>query len=425
MREMFGRAPSPHDHSAISGAQVTASSIPEPGAVPLRVGIDLTALLPEPTGVDNYLMNLVLSLAQVDAESRYVLFINREDRYLFTAGRAPDSNPANDLPTNFRVVPLSFRPRPARLFFQQALQPAAMQVLRLDVLHSPSFIGPVWRGRQRHLLTIHDMTSFTLPHCHIPLRRSKPYQRAIDWSIRHADLISVPSPSVREDILHLIDGVVPSRVRVIPSGVQSRFQPRPRHETKERLRRLGIDWPYILFVGTIDPRKNLARLVESFRELVRQGDVQEHLVLAGLVGWGSGPVVDMLQDPDLRGRVHLLGYVPEADLPWLYAGATLFAYPSLQEGFGFPPLEAMASGVPVVASLSSAMTDNLQGAAELVPPEDVAALTGAMRRLLRDEGLRTARVREGHARAVQFRWDRFAQQTLDCYRELAANGRRR
>jgi alpha-1,3-rhamnosyl/mannosyltransferase len=394
--------------------------MPERRVVPLRVGIDLTGLLPERTGVDNYLMNLVWSLAQVDSESRYVLFINREDRDLFKVRRALDSTSANELPINFHVLPLSVRPRPLRLMFQQVLQPAVMKILRLDVLHSPSFISPVWRGSQRHLLTIHDMTSFTLPHCHILLRRSIPYKRAVKWSIRSADLVSVPSPSVRQDILNLIDGVSPSRVRVIPSGIQGCFHPRPRHQTKVRLERLGIEWPYILFVGTIDPRKNIARLVESFRELVTQSDLPEHLVLAGRVGWGAGPLMDKLRAPELRARVHVLGYVPEADLPWLYAGATLFVYPSLQEGFGFPPLEAMASGVPVVASLSSAMTDNLQGAAELVPPEDVEALTQAMQRLLRSEELRAHRIREGHARAVKFPWDRFARQTLDCYRELAA-----
>jgi glycosyltransferase involved in cell wall biosynthesis len=393
---------------------------PEHRLAPLRVGIDLTALLPQRTGVDNYLVNLVSSLAQVDRESRYVLFTNCEDRHLFKACRAPDSVAPDGLPHNFRVLPLSLRPRPARLLFQQVVQPAVATTLRLDVLHSPSFISPVWRGSQRHVLTIHDMTSWTLPQCHIPLRRSMPYKRAVARSIRAADLVSVPSPSVRQDVLNLIDGVSPSRVRVIPLGIQRCFEPRPQDEACVRLRRLGIEWPYILFVGTIEPRKNIVRLVESYRELVTEGHPREHLVLAGIVGHGNGPLMEKLRAPELRGRVHLLGYVPEAELPWLYAGAALFAYPSLQEGFGFPPLEAMATGVPVVASLGSAMMDNLQGAAELVPPEDIGALTGAMRRLLQDEKLRACRVREGHARAEKFRWDRFARETLDCYRELRA-----
>jgi glycosyltransferase involved in cell wall biosynthesis len=381
----------------------------------MRVGIDLAALIKKPTGVDRCLIGLVNTLGRIDQENHYTLFINYEDRDRFGRGQ---------LPANFRIIPLSLRPRPARLFFQQILQPAVLQALGVDVLHSPTFIMPLYRGTQRHLLTIHDMTSFLLPDYHPPSRRGRMYERAVARSIRRADLVSVPSPSVRQNILDLLPDVAPTHVRVIPFGIEESFRPRQAAAVRSVLGRLGVSHPYILYVGTLDPRKNLPRLLDSYQQLVAAGDIAEHLVLAGQMGWFADVLSARLSAPELRGRVHALGYVDDQDLPHLYSGARLFAYPSLLEGFGFPPLEAMACGTPVVASLSSSLQDNLEGAAELVPPEDVGGLTTAMRRLLRDEQLRARRIAQGLERATRFRWERCAQQTLESYRELAALPRR-
>lgn len=375
----------------------------------MRVGIDLTALLPAHTGVDRYLLGLVRSLAAVDRDTRYALFVNREDRALF-----------DGLPENFLVVALATRLRATRLFFQQAILPAAATWLALDVLHSPSFIMPMVRGPCRHLLTIHDMTPFTLPECHVPLRRSRPYRLAVETSIRRADLVGVPSRSVRRDVVEWVDGVEPAQVRVIPPGIDEEFRPVARVDLGPRLGRLGIAWPYVLFVGTIEPRKNVQGLVSAFELACERGRIAEHLVLAGMPGWDAARAVARVRRSPVRDRVHLLGYVPSSELPVLYAGASLFAWPSLQEGFGFPPLEAMASGVAVVATRTSSLADNLDGAAELVSPGDESALADAILRLLRDEGLRRERIDLGLSRAARFRGDAFAQSTLDGYRELAA-----
>ena len=381
----------------------------------MRVGIDLTALLPRPTGVDRALVNLASSLAEVDRETGYVLFVNGEDRETF-AGRD-----GTRLPPNFRVIGASTRSRAVRLAFQQAVLPPVARVLGLDVLHSPSFLMPLARGDCRHLLTVYDMTFFTMPEVHVPLRRSPLFRRAIELGIRRADLVSVPSASVRADVLALVDGVDGGRVRVVPPGVDACFVPRERADVEPRLRALGLDRPYVLFVGTIEPRKNVPRLLAAFEQVVaRSGDAPD-LVLAGSPGHGSGEVERRLHAlaPAVRDRVRRLGYVAPEDLPALYAGASVFAWPSLLEGFGFPPLEAMASGVPVVASRSSSLVDNLDGAAELVDPGDVPALADAILRLLRDEELRRRSIGEGRARAAAFRWDAFARGTLDLYRELA------
>lgn len=377
----------------------------------MRVAIDLTALIAKPTGVDTYLMGLVSALVELDRDNEYLLLVNAEDRRRFTA------------PSNFRVLSLSRRPRLTRLVSQQIVLPALLVALRIDVLHSPTFIMPFCRSRRRHLLTVHDMSSFIVPHSHPPSRRGRMYELAIAHSIRRADLVSVPSPSVKRDILERVRKVPAEKVRVIRSGVSPRFTPRPPQEVTPVIERLGIRFPYLLYVGTIDPRKNVARLVESYRRIVTSRDIPEHLVLAGQLGWNDSALVDQLHRPELRGRVHRLGYVACEDLPALYAGARLFIYPSLLEGFGFPPLEAMASGIPVVASDSSALRDNLAGAAELVEATDTNALGAAIERVLHDEPRRAELTAKGLARASEFRWNRFGRETLDCYRELAERSR--
>ena len=375
----------------------------------MRIAIDLTALMPEATGVDNYLINLVRHLARIDHDNRYRIYVNYDDRYLFEGL----------LPSNFAVVPLCLRPRPVRLFFQQIVLPMAARIWDADVVHSPSFLMPRYRGRQRHLLTVYDMTFFSLPQCHIPLRRSELYQRSVLWSIRHADLVTVPSSFTQSQIHRFMPDLSHSRIRVTPPGIGPEFRLYPTADVHAAVTRLRLPLHYILYVGTIEPRKNLTGLLESYRRLASKGETADHLVLAGRLGWGYEELLNTLDTPILRDRVHLAGYVRQEDLPWFYAGAKLFVYPSLEEGFGFPPLEAMACGVPTISSRSSSLAENLEGAAELVPPDDVDALTLAMRRLLRDKSLRAQRADQGVKRAAQFQWEDTARRTLNGYRALA------
>lgn len=374
----------------------------------MRIGIDATALLPEATGVDTYILELVEGLAAVDRCNHYSILVNREDRERFSR-----------LPRNFEVVPAASRNRFVRLGWQQAALPLVRAGSRLDLVHSPSFILPVADRHAKHVLTIHDMTSFTHPLLHERLRRSRLYRAAIVASIRLAGRVCVPTEAVRESVLDLVDGVDPRRVRVVRHGVSERFCPEALGQAPLARRLLGLPSSYVLFVGTIQPRKNLGLLLEAYRRLAVAGAIEEHLVLAGRLGWGFEPVLEFARCRELRERVHLLGYVDGSMLPALYAGARALVYPSLDEGFGLPPLEAMACGVPVLASSAPALAENLAGASELVPAGRSEALADGLIRVLQDDELRERRRREGFARARCFSWKQSARETLACYQELA------
>lgn len=373
----------------------------------MRIAIDFTAFIPQMTGVDTYLKQLVLHLAKVDQSNQYMIYHNQEDCRFF----------ADSFPENFSHTSLSARPRPTRLIFQQIILPVAAFAWKADVIHSPSFIMPYMRGAARHVLTVHDMTSFSHPQCHIALRRSLLYRRMALASLRRTDVVIVPSQATRDAILEFLPDLRPDRIHVTLLGIGKEFRLCDSAFVQEVVTRLMLPQPYILYVGTLEPRKNLPVLLESYRRLVEAGSIKEHLVLAGKLGWGYEALLKQLQAPALRGRVHLAGYVDQKDLPAVYAGARLFVYPSLFEGFGFPPLEAMACGVPVISTLSSSLTENLAGVAELVAPDDVAALA--------DETLWAKRRTQGLEHANNYRWEQTARETLKSYQAAMETERRR
>lgn len=371
----------------------------------MRIAIDFTAFIPQMTGIDTYMKQLVSNLAKVDRTNQYRIYHNLEDRRIFT----------DNLPVNFSHTSLSARPRLLRLISQQVMLPVAASGWKADIVHSPSFIMPYLRGSARHVLTVHDMTSFSHPHCHIALRRSWSYRRMVLASLRRADSVVVPSRATRQAILEFLPDLQPDRIHVTVPGIGEEFRLCDPASVREVVARLKLPQPYILYVGTLEPRKNLPALVESYRRLVEAGAIKEHLVLAGKLGWGYEALLKQIQVPALRGRVHLAGYVDQKDLPAVYAGARLFVYPSLHEGFGFPPLEAMACGVPVISTRSSSLAENLEGAAELVAPDDIAGLADAMLRLLTDDTLRAKRQGQGLEQARQYQWEQTARETVKSY----------
>jgi glycosyltransferase involved in cell wall biosynthesis len=378
----------------------------------LKVGIDLTALLPQPTGVDRYMTELVAALVRARSDERFTLFVNRADRERFTG-----------LPSDVGICAVGLRPRPARLLVQQAVLPALCASCGIDVLHSPSFLIPWIPARARHVLTVHDMTFFSMPHVHTRLRRSGAFRRMVLASIRRASLINVPARVVRDELLSQVPGVDAARVRVTPYGVASRFCA---DSSGDETRLAQLPWlppaPFVLSVCTLEPRKNLPVLIEAFRRLAHGGR-DLHLVLAGRLGDARMAVDAAIAASGLGDRIHVPGFIHEDVLPALYRRARVFAHPSLAEGFGFPPLEAMACGVPVVASSNSSLAENLDGAAVMVDSDDSRALAAAIHTLASDEAARAHAISAGLDRAARFTWDETARMTLDGYREIGRGAR--
>lgn len=284
-----------------------------------------------------------------------------------------------------------------------------------DCYHFPNFIIPPLR-RGRAVVTIHDMSFARLPDCAEP--RNLAYLRArLPDTIRRADaIIAISQFSAAEIVADY--PAAENKVHAIPLGIEpDRFQ-RPDAGVVNALRtRLQLDRPYLLTVGTIEPRKNLPLLIDTFDALPAfDGD----LVIAGMPGWKCEPIFEAMRQARRADRIRYLRYVADADLPALYAGATLFALPSRYEGFGFTPLEAMACGVPVVASTGGSLPEVLGEAAVLIEDASVDAWAPMLRALLGDPTRLQRLAEAGPVRAARFRWTETARETLRVYRSVCA-----
>lgn len=366
-----------------------------------RIGIDLTALPREKGGVAYYLLELVAALARVDDVNRYVLLAQEEQRAEL-ASRAP----------GFEQCFFRLPYRPLRLAWEQVRLPAIAARLDLDVLHSPHYTRPLAPLPCASVVGIMDMTLFLLPHQHVWAKRLF-FRRMVPASVRRADRVIAISASTKCD-LQVELGVAADRIDVTPLAVGRDYRPDiPADRINAVRRRYDLPPEFILYVGRLEPRKNLPRLLDAYRMLLERAPEAPLLVLAGAPGWHGGALNARLAQ--LGARVRPLGYVPEEALPALYAAATAFVYPSLYEGFGLPVLEALSCGVPTITSAISSMPEVAGDAAVLVDPTDTAALAAAMQRLIQDRNLQQDLRVRGPRRAAGFSWARTATLTVETY----------
>ena len=234
---------------------------------------------------------------------------------------------------------------------------------------------------------------------------------------RIAAHVITDSESVRTEIREHL-GVSADKITAVPLAPRRMFRPVPEPEAREVRRRLGVEDEFVLFVGTVEPRKNLLTLVRAFDEMSRATDQRPQLVIAGQKGWLTDKLYEYVEQSALRDRIMFTGYLSDEDLRALYSSCRVSVYPSLYEGFGLPPLEAMACGAPVITSRIPVMMETSAGAARLVVPTDVEELTAALVELLTDEGARNELREAGLRRAAEYTWERTAQQTLDVYRRV-------
>lgn len=293
--------------------------------------------------------------------------------------------------------------------------PLELARLRLDLVHVPDHVAPRRMGF-RVVVTVHDLAFELFPETHTPESR-RHYARLAE-SLPAASAVIAVSETTRRDLIS-VTGLPASRVTTVYNGVGARFRAQPacgRDEEHDVVRRrFGLPAEFVLAVGTLSPRKNLASLFDALAILRGRG-LATALAVVGEHGWLYDDALARIDHLRLRERVFLLGGVGDDDLAALYRCASVFAFPSLYEGFALPPVEAMASGTPVVASSAGSIPEVLGDAAVLVEARDPAALASALERVLADPQLAADLRRRGHARAARFSWDRCARETVDVYR---------
>ncbi|HEU5004231.1 MAG TPA: glycosyltransferase family 1 protein [Actinomycetota bacterium] len=356
----------------------------------MRVALDAAPLLNARTGVGHYTGALLEHLEAADPSLEVTLF---------AVGRQRDALEARHV-RRLRV--------PARLaasgWDRVPWVPGEALTGRVDVVHGTNFWVPPLR-RRNGVVTIHDLTFLLYPEfCTPPVRR---YRWILPKVLARCRVVITPSATVADQVAAEL-GVERVRIVVTPEGVRpgARVLGSPGGTTSS----------YVLFIGTQEPRKNLDRLIRAFAQL---RDLDVRLILAGPAGWGGGDPLVLADSLGIAGRVQTVGYLPDRELALLLAGARAFVFPSLYEGFGLPPLEAMAAGVPVVAAAAGSLPEVLGDAPVWCDPLDVSSIADAVRRVVSDETVRAQAVERGRAQAARYTWEATAARTIDAYRMVA------
>lgn len=372
----------------------------------MRIGFLTYGLDRAPTGIGRYAIELLRALAALPHGPEVVLLTTeREDQYglwtLFEHHALPGC-----------------RLLPALMSIGNILISQAAQHYRLDIIHDPNGIAPfLWSDHgARRIVTIHDAFAFVVPQAHNRLDNWR-YRFMLPYALRRADAVFTISERSRQDIKQYL-AVPNAKLHIITYGIQSSFKPVTDADVRRStLSRYGIKQPYLLYVGGINARKNIARLFEAFAR-VHECHPELTLVIGGQKQWQTDEIYTTFRYLNLDNEVHFTGYVEHSDLPALYSAAEAFVFPSLYEGFGLPPLEAMACGTPVVTSNISSLPEVVGDAALTVDPYDVGALARAIERTLTDEALRKDLRRRGPARSAQFTWEQTARKTTEVYERL-------
>lgn len=373
----------------------------------MSIYVDVSAAVHRRAGLGRYAESLVGALA-TSMRDELALFYNREHGIEPLKGLPP-------LPTS--TVALGYKPwrmlvwlgQLARIPFNRLLPGAAL-------FHATEHLLMPLRGVPT-VLTVHDLIFRQLPEHHKPLNRWY-----LNWTMplycRRADHIIAVSEATRQDLIAAY-GLLPETITVVHEAASPRFTPQPTATQAQARAKYGLPDAYVLYVGTIEPRKNLERLLAAWAPLYRAGACPP-LVVVGKRGWLSEGFFAALEASPARDGVILTGYVPDEDLPAIYSAATAFVWPSLYEGFGLPPLEAMASGTPVICSDASSMPEVVGDAALLFDPTSEDALRDALRRITADAALRESLREWGKVRAATFSWSRAATETMAVYAQVQA-----
>lgn len=374
-----------------------------------RVGIDARKL--KDFGIGSYIRNLLEAIAGRPAAAAYLFRIY---------ARSEDRDALPTLPDNFEIVA---EDSPGYSIAELTRFSWRLMRDRLDLFHATHYVIPPL-ARARAVVTIHDIIHVLYPQF-LPNRAALLYARVmIRRALRRADRIITVSYNSKRDLVDYF-GIAPARIEVVYNGVADRFQPSiPREERDRVVVKYGLPRPYLLFLGGEKPHKNVRNVIRAFAEARRERALPHALVLAGPMPKNRNRVEALIAALDLDSRVFRPGIVPEEDLPGLFAGADAFLYPTLYEGFGLPVVEAMACGVPVLTSATSALQEIAGGYAYLVDPMDVAAIARGIVDLATDPRRRAEFAELGKRRARDFSWEKAGEQTLKIYADALSGSRK-
>lgn len=375
------------------------------------VALDYTPAIEQGGGIGRYVRELVSALAHVDHSTDYRLF----------ASGVNNSTSLIHLGDNFTWKPTRLSPAWLARIWHRARLPFPVECFTgdVDLFHATDFVLPPVKRPTKTLLTVHDLSFLRVPEAASPnLRRY--LNVVVPRSTTRATHILADSQATKADLIEFYN-LPPDKISVLYSGVDSQFRPVVDNTASTQVRskyKLGPR-PYIFSIGTVQPRKNYGRLIEALADL-RSQHYDIDLVIAGGRGWLEDPIYDTLNRLNMQDHVHFTGFVDDSDLPALYSEATCVAFPSLYEGFGFPVLEAMACGTPVVTSNVSSLPEVAGDAALMVDAYDTEALTAALQQLMNDTELRRELTAKGFIQAKRFSWLDSARHLKEIYDALLA-----
>jgi len=370
----------------------------------LNFTIDVSSAFRSKAGVGCYTRNLLNELSKLSGQSSFLIFKMSEKQ-----------NPAKK--TKKRTSRARFLGALKHIFWEQVYLPFLLFARKANAFHSPAFVCPLIKTCPT-IVTIHDMAYFLYPDKFVGTYRL--YLKFwVPLSIRIADKIITDSICSKKDIVRLLK-IPESKVEVVYLGKDSSFRPIKDTGLLEKYKKNNnLPDNFMLYVGTLEPRKNITGLLKAYRIFKNNHPVLEYdLIIAGEKGWMYSEIFSLVEELDLKDNIKFLGYIYDDDLPLLYNSSRLFVYPSLYEGFGLPPLEAMACGIPVITSNTSSLPEIVSGAGIMVNPQDANALAEAMCRVLTDKKQYQTMVENGLKRAEEFSWKNTADKTIDIYQKV-------
>jgi glycosyltransferase involved in cell wall biosynthesis len=374
----------------------------------MKIAIDVRTVLPNRSGVGNYVLHLVQNLRQVDPEPIYY-FLAQKKNLSFLGPLAFDQSPL--------LTIFSHENHPLGDIWEHFILPLRLMKNDIDIFHGPASLIPFSKNHYKTVVTIHDLVAFLFPST-IPLKYGAYMRYLLRQAVKRADKIIAVSHHTKKDLIRILK-VPPEKIEVIHEAPSPIFYPYDKKKAQARLKQqYGITKKFIYHLGNIEPRKNLIVLLEAFTRVCQDLGKEYQLVVSGQKGWLTRSLNQFFKKYSARDQVIFTGYVPMEDLPLFMNGAEVFVFPSLYEGFGLPVLEAMSCGTPIISSNCSSIPEIVGSAGILVDPNDIHALADRIIYLLKNEEERGRLSQLGKEQAARFLWNEVARKTLIVYQTV-------